>query len=261
MSLAAGGELFIFDAGSGIRELGVELGRHAPRRLHLFITHTHWDHIQGFPFFLPAYVEGFEIHIYGAPGFRKDLQSVFSGQLDREYFPVQMEDMKAEIQFRHLAEPPLEIGGVRIAWELVQHPGATLGFKIEVDGRRIVWVPDNEIFQGYLGDPAALSYEHPYVKPYSRIVDFMAGVDLAIHEAQYTNEEYAKKIGWGHSSVTNAAALMKLAEVSRWLIVHHDPSHDDAFLEAKLNLTRQLLRQLGHPVEITHGYDGMTEYL
>lgn len=261
MSLVVGDEHLIFDAGSGIRELGVELNKHAPRKLHLFITHTHWDHIQGFPFFLPAYLDGYEINIYGAPGFRKDLQSVFSGQLDREYFPVQMEDMKADIHFRHLSEPPMQIGRIRISWELVQHPGATLGFKAEVDGKTIVWIPDNEIFQGYLGDPAELHRDHPLVTPFGRIIDFMAGADVAIHEAQYTNEDYAKKLGWGHSSVSNAAALIKLAGVKRWIAIHHDPSHDDAFLETKLNLTRQILKRLGHPIEVVHGYDGMTEYL
>ncbi len=261
MSLTVGDEHFIFDAGSGIRELGVELNKGASRKLHLFITHTHWDHIQGFPFFLPAYLDGYEINIYGAQGFHKDLQSVFRGQLDREYFPVQMEDMKAEIQFRHVAEPPLQIGPVRISWELVQHPGATLGFQAEVDGKRIVWIPDNEIFQGYLGDPAELDRDHPRVAPFTRIIDFMAGADIAIHEAQYTNEEYAKKIGWGHSSISNAAALMKLAGIQRWIVVHHDPSHDDEFLETKLNLTRQILKRLKHPMELVHGYDGLTEYL
>ncbi len=260
MSFIVGDDYFIFDAGSGIRELGIALSQERPRKLHLFITHTHWDHIQGFPFFLPAYREGFEINIYGAPGFRKDLQSVFSGQLDREYFPVQMEDMKADIRFLHLAEPPLEIGPVRLSWELVQHPGATLGYKIEVDGRSIVWMPDNEIFQGYLGDPAELHCDHPRVTPFRRIIDFIAGADVAIHEAQYTNEEYAQKIGWGHSSVSNAAALIKLAEIGRWIVTHHDPSHGDTFLETKLNLTRQILKRIGHPIDFVHGYDGMTDY-
>lgn len=260
MSFTVGDEQLIFDAGSGIRELGIAIAKGGPRKLHLFITHTHWDHIQGFPFFLPAYQEGYEINIYGAPGFRKDLQSVFSGQLDQEYFPVQMEDMKADIRFLHLTEPPLKIGPIRVSWELVQHPGATLGYRIEFEGRSIVWIPDNEIFQGYLGDPAALTREHSRVTPFRRIIDFMTGADVAIHEAQYTNEEYALKIGWGHSSVSNAAALIKLAEIDRWIVTHHDPSHDDAFLETKINLTRQILKRLGHPIDLVHGYDGMTEY-
>ena len=96
--------------------------------------------------------------------------------------------------------------------------------------------------------------------PFGRIIDFVAGSDVVIHEAQYTNEEYASKVGWGHSSVSNAALLMKLADVPHWVITHHDPAHDDAFLEEKLNLTRQIFDGLGHPIEVSHGYDGLTEY-
>ena len=260
MSVVFGGEKFIFDAGSGIRELGIEAMSGRRRNLHLFITHTHWDHIQGFPFFTPAYVPGFELTIDGAEGFGKDLKSVFRGQLDREYFPVQMEDMNSQIVFRHLAENPVKAGGAKISWEFAQHPGATVGYKIEVGGRKIAWVPDNEFLQGYTGAPDAITREHPLVAPYSRMIDFLSDADVVIHEAQYTTEEYPKKIAWGHSSIANAAVLMKLAGVKRWIITHHDPMHDDEFLEMKLNLTRRILARIGHPIQVSHGYDGMTEF-
>ena len=260
MAVVFGDEKFIFDAGSGIRDLGIEAMSGRRRKLHLFITHTHWDHIQGFPFFTPAYVPGFELTIYGAEGFGKDLKSVFRGQLDREYFPVQMEDMNSQIVFRHLAENPVLAGDAKISWEFAQHPGATVGYKIDVGGRKIAWVPDNEFLQGYTGAPEAITRDHPLVAPYSRMIDFLSDADVVIHEAQYTTEEYPKKVGWGHSSIANAAVLMKLAGVRRWIITHHDPSHDDAFLEVKLNLTRRILERIGHPIQISHGYDGMTEF-
>ena len=260
MSVVYGDDQFIFDAGSGIRELGLEILTKPARRVHLFITHTHWDHIQGFPFFAPAYVPGFEINIYGAEGFGKDLRSVFRGQLDREYFPVQMEDMNAEISFRNLAENPLQIGPAKISWEFAQHPGATVGYKIEICGRKLAWVPDNEFLLGYLGDPRELTRDHRLVRPFERMIQFLSDADIVIHEAQYTNEEYPDKVRWGHSSVSNAALLMKLADVPRWLITHHDPMHDDSFLETKLNLTRQIVEQLGHRAVVAHGYDGLTEY-
>ena len=260
MSVVLGDEQFIFDAGSGIRELGFDV-LHTPRRnLHLFITHTHWDHIQGFPFFAPAYVPGFEITIYGAEGFGKDLKSVLRGQLDREYFPVQMEDMHSDLQFRHLAENPMAVGSALVSWEFSQHPGATVGYKIEIEGRKIAWVPDNEFLQGYTGAPEAITRDHPLVEPYGRMIDFLSDADVVIHEAQYSCEEYPKKIRWGHSSISNACALMKLAGVRHWIITHHDPMHDDALLDTKLQLTRQILERLGHEMEVTHGYDGMTEY-
>lgn len=260
MSVVLGDEQFIFDAGSGIRDLGLDVLNTSRRKLNLFITHTHWDHIQGFPFFAPAYTPGFEITIYGAEGFGKDLKSILRGQLDREYFPVQMEDMNSYLQFRHLAENPMPSGSGLISWEFAQHPGATVGYKIEIEDRKIAWVPDNEFAQGYTGPPGELTRDHPLVEQYGRMIDFLSDADIVIHEAQYTCEEYPKKIRWGHSSIANACALMKLAGVRRWIITHHDPMHDDAFLESKLNLTRQILQSLGHEMDVSHGYDGMTEY-
>jgi DNA-binding response OmpR family regulator len=260
MSIECGGETVIFDAGTGIRELGLELTREGGRKLHLFITHTHWDHIQGFPFFTPAYVPGFEIVIYGAEGFGKDLRSLFRGQLDRDYFPVQMEDMNSQIDFRNLGENPMLAGKARVHWEFAQHPGATVGYKIEVAGRRIAWVPDNEFLQGYAGAPDAITRDHPLVAAYGKMIDFLSDADVVIHEAQYTPEEYPGKMRWGHSSIANAAVLMKLAGVKRWIVTHHDPGHDDAFLETKLNVTRRILERIGHPIHVSHAYDGMTEY-
>ena len=259
LSVSVEDECFIFDAGSGIRELGIELMKNRPSRTHLFITHTHWDHIQGFPFFAPAYDPESRITIYGAKGFGKDLRSLFQGQLDRDYFPVRMEEMKGEIEFRHLPDEPLEIGPAKVSWEFAQHPGATMAYKIEVSGKSVAWVPDNEFLLGHTGDPLGLHRYHFLVQPLSTFIRFLAGVDLAIHEAQYTGAEYPKRIRWGHSSVPNAAALMKLAEVRRWIVTHHDPQHDDTFLEKKLNVTRQILAYLGYEIPVSHGYDGLTE--
>ncbi len=259
MTVESGDEMFIFDAGSGIRELGLALIAGPPRRVHLFVTHTHWDHIQGFPFFAPAYRAGFEIVIYGAEGFGKDLKSVFQGQLDREYFPVQMADMHARLEFRNLSANPTPAGSAQVAWEFAQHPGATVGYKICIAGKKVAWVPDNEFLLGYTGSPMEITRDHPRALPYERMIDFLSDADVVIHEGQYTPEEYVHKVGWGHSSVANACVLMKLAGVPRWVVTHHDPHHEDTFLEAKLNLTRQILRQIDHPIHVSHGYDGRTE--
>jgi phosphoribosyl 1,2-cyclic phosphodiesterase/ActR/RegA family two-component response regulator len=261
MSLTYGGEHFIFDAGSGIRDLGQELMLGAPRKLNLFVTHTHWDHIQGFPFFMPAYAAGFDITIWGASGFGKDLESVFRGQLDRDYFPVQMEDMHSVLNFRHLPENPVELSQVKVHWEYAQHPGATVGYKIDFGGKKIAWFPDNEFLQGYEGPPEAITRDHPLVTPYRKMIEFVSDVDVLIHEAQYTNDEYPGKVRWGHCCLSNACLLMKFANVPRWIVTHHDPSHDDTFLEQKLSLTRQLLARIGHTMEVQHGYDGMTGLL
>ncbi|HSW31311.1 MAG TPA: response regulator [Longimicrobiales bacterium] len=261
MQIEHGGEILVFDAGSGIRELGLELLQGPPRRVHLFITHTHWDHIQGFPFFTPAFLPGWEVVVYGAEGFGKSLEAVFRGQLDQDYFPVQMEDMNASIEFRHLTHEPVRVGDVTVTWEYAQHPGATVGYKIDVAGTVLSWFPDDEFLFGYLGAPEDLTLDDPRLAPYHRAVDFLSGVDILVHEAQYTASEYPAKVGWGHSSVSNAALLAKLAGVKRWIVTHHDPMHDDRFLEQKLNLTRQQLARLGHAIPVCHAYDGMVEFL
>ena len=261
MSIAHEGQVFIFDAGSGIRDLGQELMDGTVLKLNLFVTHTHWDHIQGFPFFMPAYSPDFEITVWGAEGFGKDLESIFRGQLDRDYFPVQMEDMQSSLRFRHLTENPVVIDGVKVHWEYAQHPGATVGYKIEIGGRKVAWLPDNEFLQGYTGDPEDLTRDNPFVAPYRKMIEFVSDADVLIHEAQYTNEEYVMKIGWGHCSVSNACLLAKFANVQRWIVTHHDPTHDDDFLESKLGLTRQILERIGHPIEVQHGHDGLKELL
>jgi phosphoribosyl 1,2-cyclic phosphodiesterase/DNA-binding NarL/FixJ family response regulator len=261
MSITWGEDTCIFDAGSGIRDLGLELKKGTNRNIHLFITHTHWDHIQGFPFFIPAYDPSFTITVYGARGFGKDLKSLFSGQLDHDYFPVRMESMKAKLNFVHLGADPIDINGLKIRWEFVNHPGATVGYRIDVAGKQIAWVPDHEFMEGYIGSPEGLTREHEGVAPYSKAIEFISEVDVLFHEAQYTNEEYPSRIGFGHSCLSNACLLVKLAQPKRWIVTHHDPGHDDRFLQVKLSLTRQLLARLGSSTEVEHGFDGLIEYL
>ncbi|MBI4179796.1 response regulator [bacterium] len=261
MELSSGDDLLVFDAGTGIRELGMTLVSQKPRRIHIFVTHTHWDHIQGFPFFIPAYVPGFELIIYGASGFGKDLKSIFRGQLDRDYFPVQIEDMRAGIEFRHLDDKPVRIGRCSVTAEFTHHPGATVGYKIEVDGKTIVYASDNEFLKGFLGHPSSAAKEPELLFPYQKLIRFASDADVLIGESQYLNDEYRSKIGWGHSSLSNGCLFAKVARVKRWIVTHHDPLHDDDFLQRKLNLTRRLLKELDCPATAAHGFDGMKEYL
>ena len=261
VQLLYGDEPIIFDAGSGIRNLGRELAAGEPGRIHLFITHTHWDHIQGFPFFAPAFTPGFEIVVYGARGFNKDLESLLRGQLDPDYFPIQMENMDAELRFVYLDDQPIRIGDVEITWEYTQHPGATVGYKIETPEKKVAFVPDNEIFQGYMGPPDAIPQDHQLLNIYQPIIQFLTNVDVLIHEAQYTPEEYRQTVRYGHSSASNACFLAKITDSKRWIVIHHDPDHSDEILDDKLNLMRQILRRLGHGVEVSNGYDGLVECL
>lgn len=261
LSIETGDEMVIIDAGSGIRELGIHLMSSNIRKLHIFIGHTHWDHIQGFPFFTPAYVPGYELVIYGASGFGKNMKSIFKGQLDSDYFPVQLEDMHSKMEFKTLTDSPVRIGDVDIFWNLVNHPGATIGFKIGIGDKRIGYITDDEFLQGYTGTPRNIPIDDKIVEPYRKTVEFVAGVDILIHEAQYTNDEYPAKVGWGHSSVSNACLLAKLAGTKKWIVTHHDPMYDDDFLTRKLVLTKQILQELECPIEVENAFDGMILYL
>ncbi|MFZ4764845.1 MAG: response regulator, partial [Roseimicrobium sp.] len=178
MEFAYGNERIIFDAGSGLREAGLSFLPDGPRHIHLFITHTHWDHIQGFPFFTPIYIPGYEITIYGERGFGKNFETLLSGQLDRDYFPIQREDLKAKLNFVFLGEEPVRIGEALISREFTHHPGATVAFKIEHAGKSIAYVPDNEFLQGYLGAPKNIVRGSNLVAPHEPLIRFLEDVDI-----------------------------------------------------------------------------------
>ncbi len=252
----------VIDAGSGIRDLGHKLTQKGPHKIYLFISHTHWDHIQGFPFFAPAYLPGYELIIYGVPVSTngKDLRSLFRGQLDVDYFPVNFEAMKAHIEFRSLAEKVVNIGGLEISWEYTIHPATTVAFCVKMHGRKLAYLSDNEFLYGYLGSPAEINLHSPIIQPSNNLLHLLMDADLLLSEAQYTNEEYPAKIGWGHTSLSNACCLATLTRAKRWVITHHDPAHDDDFLAQKLNLTREILRSLNNPIEVFHAYDGLLEF-
>ena len=240
---------------------GLELAKEGPRHIPVLIGHTHWDHIQGFPFFAPAYIPGFSLTLYGASGFRKDLKSVFQGQLDRDYFPVELKDMHAKLDFKTFESNPIKFGKISVAWDFTNHPGATVCFRIDVGGKRIGYITDNEFLQGYLGRPHDLTPESEVCKPYLRTIEFVKGCDLLIAEAQYTCDEYPKKIGWGHTGLANACLLAKFSGAKSWIVTHHDPMNDDDTLLRKLALTRQILKSMDCDIYATHAYDGMVEYV
>ncbi len=261
LEVVHGEDRVIFDAGSGIRDLGLSFVSGAPCKIHLFITHTHWDHIQGFPFFAPAYLPGYEITVYAASNVEKDLKSIFQGQLDRAYFPVQLEDMKANLVFRNLDKDPVQIGSMKITWEYTLHPSPTVGYKIEIGGKSLVFIPDNEFLKGYVGRPDVIVRDDERVEAHDNLIGFLKNVDVLIHEAQYTPQEYSNKIGWGHTSISNGSVLVKLSGAKRWIVTHHDPLHDDHYLENKLNLTQQILQDLDCGVQVLHAYDEMEGFL
>jgi phosphoribosyl 1,2-cyclic phosphodiesterase len=219
MLKGADGRVAILDAGSGIRNLGKDLiatGHHQEGTMFIALSHFHWDHIQGFPFFAPAYdaARHFTIGAFGRAGKTKDLKSIFAGQLQQEYFPIPLEQMGATFAFLEPGGETFEYGPARVTSCRHQHPGGAYTFRIESHGKILVFCTDIE--HGDRIDP--------------NVVKISKEADLLIHDAQYTPEELRHKKGWGHSSWEQAVEVAKQAGVKRLALTHHDPDHNDEFL-------------------------------
>lgn len=233
---------FIIDAGTGIRQVGefIKLNKQTDP-IHLFLSHTHWDHIMGFPFFEPLYQRDAKITVWSPTTSGKTCKDIFHDLLSSEFFPIRLEQLHAKIEFRTLKEKtPIEIPPLSIDFHSTQHPGNSFCFKIKTPNQTIGYVTDNEMLQGYVGPVNKISKK--LLEPHLDLISFLAPCDILIHEAQYTPEEYAHKIGWGHSSVTNAAVLLQKTQVSQWYITHHDPCHTDADLDFLQTLGKKTLK-------------------
>jgi CheY-like chemotaxis protein len=255
------GACIIFDCGTGSRALGAALMAHAPKPITatILLSHTHWDHIQGFPFFAPLFVPGNRITVCGPEGSGGSLRDVLSGQMEFTYFPVEIGQLPASIDFRELAEGTHEIGGARIIAQYLHHPAMTLGYRVEVDGAAVVYLSDHEPFSETLwhGSPEPSRADAIVHEGDRRHARFMEGAGLVIHDAQYTPEEYPAKKTWGHSTYEYAVGLAAAAGVQRLALTHHDPTHDDAFIEALEQRARAYAKQIGCAVEVCCAYEGL----
>src|SRR5512132_118844 len=194
---AADGTVIVLDCGTGARELGLHLVRAmpSPMRLHLFIGHTHWDHIQGFPFFVPAFLPGAELNVYAPLGFQQSLEEAMSGQMEYSYFPVKLRDLRSRIHFSELEEGFFRVGDVLVETQYLNHTAPTIAYKLSTARATVAYVTDHEPFWG-----DGLS-QHPGDQ---RHIAFLRGADLLIHDAQYSETEYLTHVGWGHSTVQYA---------------------------------------------------------
>lgn len=231
-----GETVFVCDAGSGIRGLGKELVERNPRpkELHLFITHTHWDHIQGFPFFVPAYSGKMRINVYGRAGTENGAHNLLGGQMKSEYFPVSFGDLGAHIIPRELPTAGELIDGAKVRSIPLNHPGGSVGYVFEIDGRKIVYATDNE-FELQPGDKFPdLHNEGPLRQMPAELVDVARDADLLIIDAQYDENEYAAHRGWGHSTCLSVVDFALQARVRNLALFHHDPECTDTQLEEKV---------------------------
>jgi phosphoribosyl 1,2-cyclic phosphodiesterase/CheY-like chemotaxis protein len=246
VEVRCGGDLLVFDAGTGIRPLGLALAREfagRPLTVHLFISHTHWDHIQGFPFFVPAYRPNTTIHVYGAAGEGRPLAKLLRGLMDPDYFPVALGDLTAVIHVHEFRGEDFAINDTKVSAMYLNHPGMTLGYRVSHHGKVLVYATDNEPYRATL---ARSSAQVPAAQDFGRQLDedfvkFVSSADLYVGEAQYTDDEYPGKIGWGHSSVSATASVALRARAKSLALFHHDPMHSDEVVSDMVATVERLI--------------------
>jgi phosphoribosyl 1,2-cyclic phosphodiesterase len=240
----ADGSLVVLDAGTGIRPLGLALGADRPGTIHLLLTHLHLDHIEGLGFFLPLWDPRVDLHIWGPPADGRSLRDRIAAYLSPPYFPKPFEEIPATLVFHEVPDSPWELGGLCVLARRVTHPGPTVAYRLEEEGRALAFIPDNEpALDGPLGTAPRDGVSG---------LELARGADVLLHDAQYTEQEYETRVGWGHSSVADAVTFFRLADPGRFVMFHHEPVHSDDDLEAMLERARVLGDGAGDRIALAH---------
>lgn len=232
------GTCLIFDAGTGIRKLGnalLEPG--TPVEASIFFTHVHWDHIQGFPFFIPAYQHGNRFTIYGYPQSNHRIRNTIVQQMEGIHFPVRFNTMKASFTFVDLNKRDVHVADATISCTAINHPDGGVGFRVEEQGKVFVFIPDNDLTLSMI-DPV-----------FQRIARFCEHADLLIHDSHFTPEEYKLHPTWGHSTYVQTAHLAVEAGVKRLALFHHAPEHSDEEVEQIVKAAQEEISRSGAQVE------------
>jgi phosphoribosyl 1,2-cyclic phosphodiesterase/ActR/RegA family two-component response regulator len=265
VEVRADGEIIVLDAGTGIRGLGLalekELGSETVK-LTLLITHTHWDHIQGLPFFVPVYISKNLIRILGYEGARAGLGALLAAQMETPFFPVGMHELQSHLAIDELKDMAFQIGKVKVEAKFVNHPGICAGYRLITSGGSIAYVPDNEPYEALKLQLAAQDgIDRNEARNFAageraKMVEFLRDCDVAILDSQYTDEEYKGHIGWGHSPLSSTVLLALDANVKRVLLFHHDPGHDDDMIDRMVEQARELVKKSGKAMAIEGAREG-----
>lgn len=249
------GELIILDAGSGIRPLGMSLLPNMPLTCSILISHTHWDHIQGLPFFVPLFVPGNKFSIYGTPDpvSLKTIKDALSMQMEYRYFPVREAELKSNIHYETLKEnQTVQIGSASVTTIFMNHPVLNFGYLIRCNGKSLFYTGDHESYMNIYSpeDDDYQEYENLIREKHKHIVEFISEVDVLIADSQYTVEEYAQKVGWGHSTFMKSVNLGLEAKAKNTFLIHHDPMRTDQQLEEILSVLRAEHADSGMNIQI-----------
>lgn len=235
-------ELIVLDAGSGIRDLGIDLiDRNNTKNIKIFLSHFHTDHILGLPFFLPLYSNDFKIVIYAQPYVLKNTEEILDLILSPPLFSITKEYFKCDLNFHNIdSNFVYETAEYKIETISMNHPHPTLGYKITCNNKKLVYFTDNELIQN---NHSIDEIEKLILKNHKNLIDFCFDADVLIHDASYSFEDYNRRIGWGHSSNLAVAVFSKLAKVKNLYLFHYDPEYDDKFLDSFLEETKIFLEK------------------
>lgn len=261
VEVRAADQIIILDAGTGLRPLGRALLTEfadQPMQLTLLLTHTHWDHIQGLPFFRPLYEPRFHLRILGFEGAREGLRAVLSNQMEQPFFPIALNQLPANVEIVELRELEFAVGPVQVRSWRANHPGVCMGYRLITPCGDVVYVPDNELQSGAArSHSAGLPGPPASAPPNGSLIQFVQGAELLIHDAQYDRAEYPAHAGWGHGCVDDVVALALAADVKRLFLFHHDPDHDDRFLARLETHARQLVTGAGRALRVDAAREGI----
>ena len=240
-----GNQIIILDAGTGLRALGRTLlveFKNQPLNITLLLTHTHWDHIQGLPFFGPIYNSRCRLRIVGCEGARKGLVNILTGQMESTYFPVPFDKLPSNIEVVELKRLDFKIGSVRVRAQRANHPGVCVGYRLSTAHGSVAYFPDNE------PRPGGENQE---------MVQFLKAADVLILDSQYDAIEYRHHTGWGHGCVDDSVALALAAKIKRLCLFHHDPERSDRQMEAILKHARRLVTSQRAKMKVDAAREGM----
>ncbi len=237
--LCAGGRIIVLDGGSGIRAMATNAD--ATTRVDILLSHLHMDHVQGLPFFTPLLDPEVEIHVWGPVSITRTLRERITRYLSPPLFPVRVRELP-NVTFHDVLPGTFELGTIQVTADLISHPGATLGYRLEEQDSVLTYMPDHE--------PALGNADFPDSPEWTSGFALAEGADVLIHDAQYDDAEYEAKVGWGHSSTSHLRAFAEMTRPRRLVTFHHDPGHTDADLDA---LHERLRADLSNDIELVPG--------